>query len=165
VQAWGCAVSRRILVLILSAIAIPATAQTFGFSVRAPAACLPVGNAMYRLAAPGTQAEYTVRIDPAAPAPDVRIHLAESPDEADFVLVDDDGEAPHGCHGAAIRSVMIDAATSTPDLVVGLSADPASADTRIYVRSHAFAPESAAALLATAHLAGRRHGRVANHSN
>ena len=58
--------SRRILVLILSAIAIPATAQTFGFSVRAPAACLPVGNAMYRLAAPGTQAEYTVRIDPAA---------------------------------------------------------------------------------------------------
>ena len=161
-QGWGCVVSRRILVLILSAIAIPATAQTFGFSVRAPAACLPVGNAMYRLAAPGAQAEYTVRIDPAAP--DVRIHLAASPDEADFVLVDD-GEVPHGCHGAAIRSVTIDAAASAPDLVVGLSADPASADYRIYVRSHAFAPESAAALLATAHLAGRKHGRVANHSN
>ena len=157
-------VSRRILVLILSAIAIPATAQTFGFSVQAPAACLPVGNAMYRLAAPGTPAEYTVRIDPAAPAPDVRIHLAESPDEADFVLVDD-GEAPHACHGAAIRSVMIDAATRAPDLMVGLSADPASADYRIYVRSHAFAPESAAALLAAAHLAGRKQGRVANHSN
>jgi hypothetical protein len=157
-------VSRRILVLILSAIAIPATAQTFGFSVRAPAACLPVGNAMYRLAAPGTAAEYTVRIDPGAHAPDVRIHLAESPDEADYVLVDD-GEPPHGCDGTAIRNVRIDAAASAPDLVVGLSADPAGADYRIYVRSHAFAPESAAALLATAHLAGRRHGRVANHSN
>ena len=156
--------SRRILVLILSAIAIPATAQTFGFSVRAPAACLPVGNAMYRLAAPGAQAQYTVRIDPAATAPDVRIHLAESPDEADFVLVDD-GEAPHGCDGAPIRSVKIDAAASAPDLVVGMSADPASADYRIYVRSQAFAPESAAALLATAHLVGRKHGRVANHSN
>jgi hypothetical protein len=157
-------VSRRILVLILSAIAIPAAAQTFGFSVRAPEACLPVGNAMYRLVAPGAPAEYTVRIDPAVAAPDVRIHLAESPDEADFVLVDD-GEAPHGCHGAAIRSVKIDAAASAPDLVVGLSADPASADTRIYVRSQAFAPESATALLATAHLLGRKHGRVADHSN
>jgi hypothetical protein len=157
-------VSRRILVLILSAIAIPATAQTFGFSIRGPEACLPVGNVMYRLAASGAPAEYTVRIDPAASAPDVRVHLAESPDEADFVLVDD-GETAHGCHGAAIRSVRIDAAASAPDLVVGLSADPASADTRIYVRSHAFAPESAAALLATAHLVGRKHGRVANHSN
>jgi hypothetical protein len=157
------AVSRRILVLILSAIAIPATAQTFGFSVRAPAACLPVGNAMYRLAAPGTSAEYTVRIDPGARAPDVRIHLAESPDEADYVLVDD-GETPYGCDGT-IRSVRIDAAASAPDLVVGLGADPAGADYRIYVRSQAFAPETAAALLATAHLAGRRHGRVADHSN
>ena len=156
--------SRRILVLILSAIAIPATAQTFGFSVRAPATCLPVGNAMYRLAAPGAPAEYTVRIDPAANAPDVRVHLAESPDEADFVLVDD-GEAAHGCDGAAIRRVKIDAAASAPDLVVGLSADPAAADTRIYVRSHAFAPESAAALLATAHLVGRKRGRVADRSN
>ena len=85
--------SRRILVLILSAIAIPATAQTFGFSIRAPQACLPVGNAMYRLAAPGAQR---------------RLHGADrsrrgrrrtsaciwptTPDEADFVLVDD-GEA------------------------------------------------------------------------
>jgi hypothetical protein len=94
----------------LSAIAIPATAQTFGFPGWAPEACLPVGNALYRLAPPGAPADYTVRIDPAASAPDVRIHLAESPDEADFVLVDD-GEAPHGCAGAAIRSVKIDAAT------------------------------------------------------
>jgi hypothetical protein len=155
-------VSRRFLVLILSAIAIPATAQTFGFSVRAPAACLPVGNALYRLAAPGTPADYTVRIEPGASAPDVRVHLAESPDEADYVLVDD-GDTPHGCDGP-IRNVRIDAGAGTPDLVVGLSADPAGADYRIYVRSHAFAPESAAALLATAHLAARR-GRVANRSN
>jgi hypothetical protein len=155
-------VSRRILVLILSAIAIPATAQTFGFSVRAPEACLPVGNALYRLAPPGAPADYTVRIDPAARAPDVRIHLAASPDEADFVLVDD-GEAPHRCAGAAIRSVKIDAATSVPDLVVGLTGDPAGADYRIYLRSRVFAPEGAAALLATAHLSGRK--RVAGHSN
>ena len=83
--------------LLLSPIAIPATAQTFGFSIGAPAAaCLPVGNAIYRLAAPGARADYTVRIDPAARAPDIRIQLAETPDEADFVLVDD-GETPHGC--------------------------------------------------------------------
>jgi hypothetical protein len=161
---WGCVVSRRILVLILSAIAIPATAQTFGFPVWAPEACLPVGNALYRLAPPGAPADYTVRIDPAASAPDVRIHLADSPDEADFVLVDD-GEAPHGCAGAAIRSVKIDAVTSAPDLVVGLTGDPAGADQRIYVRSRVFAPEGAAALLATAHLSARKHRRVARHSN
>jgi hypothetical protein len=155
-------VSRRILVLILSAIAIPATAQTFGFSITAPQACLPVGNVMYRLAAAGAQADYTVRIDPAAAAPDVRVHLADTPDEADFVLVDD-GEAARGCRGPAIRSVKID--TTAPGLVVGLTSDADGADIRIYVRSHAFAPTAAAALLATAHFAGRKHGHVANHSN
>ena len=154
--------SRRILVLILSAIAIPATAQTFGFSVRAPQACLPVGNAMYRLAAAGAQADYTVRIDPAATAPDVRVHLADTPDAADFVLVDD-GETLHGCRGPAIRSVRI--ATTAPDLVVALTSDPDAADTRIYLRSHAFEPTAAAALLAAAHVAKRKHGRVADHSN
>lgn len=153
--------SRRILVLILSAIAIPATAQTFGFSISAPQACLPVGNAMYRLAAPGAQPDYTVRIDPAAAAADVRVHLADTPDEADFVLVDD-GEAAHGCRGPAIRSVRIDN-TAAPDLVVGLTLDAGTADTRIYVRSHAFEPNAAAALLATAHFA--KHGRVAHRSN
>jgi hypothetical protein len=77
------------------------------------------------------------------------------------VLVDD-GEAAHGCRGPAIRSVKID--PTAPDLVVGLTPDPEGADIRIYVRSHAFAPASAAALLATAHFAGRKP-RVATHSN
>jgi hypothetical protein len=145
-------------VLVLSAIAIPATAQTFGFSLGAQA-CLPVGNAGYRLAAPGAQADYTVRFD--AARPDVRVHLAETPDEADFVLVDD-GEAAPDCRGTSIRSVKIDATAAAPDLVIGLTAEPATADYRIYVRSRAFAPVTAAALIAAAR---RLPGRIAHHSN
>jgi len=159
--------SRRILVLVLSAIAIPATAQTFGFSIGTPeaAACLPVGSALYRLAAQGAPADYTVRIDPAAAAPDLRVHLSETADQADFVLVDD-GEALRGCRGAPVRSVKIDAEAVAPDLVMGLVAESANADYRIYVRSHEFAPTAAAALLAAARLAGRKlPRRGANHSN
>jgi len=158
---WSCIVSHRVLVLLLSAIAIPATAQTL-FSIGAPQACLPLGNAAYRLAAPGTPADTTVRID-AAMVPDVRVHLAETPDEADFVLVDD-GETPPGCDSGSIHSVTIDP-TATPDLTIGLTPDPAQADYRIYVRSHVFAPMAAAALFATAKLDRRLANRVAHHSN
>jgi hypothetical protein len=159
---WSCIVSHRVLVLLLSAIAIPATAQTFGFSLGAPAACLPIGTAMYRLAAPGAPADTIVRID-AAMVPDVRVHLSDTPDDADFVLVDD-GETPPACHGASIRSVTIDPA-ATPDLTVGLTSDAAQADYRIYVRSHRFAPTAAAALLAAAKLGRGRANRAAHDSN
>ena len=147
--------SRRILVLILSAIAIPATAQSFGFSLGVPgaSACLPVGNALYRIAPAGGPSDYTVRIDPAAAAPDIRVHWSESPDEADLVLVDD-GDTSRGCpaRGAPVRSVRIDPDAAAPDLTIGLSSAAASADYRIYVRSRAFAPAAAAALFAAARL-------------
>jgi len=158
--------SVKLLACLALAAAVPATAQTFGFSLApAPQACLSIGDATYRVATM-LGADVTVRLDPAAAAPDIRIALAESADAADFVLVDD-GNAPPACHnGARARRVRIDAAAATPDLVVGLAGAMGAADHRIYVRSRWLSPEAAAALFAAAHAPARRTaGRVAIRSN
>ena len=141
--------TRRFLALLLLAAAIPATAHTFGVSIGpSEPACLALGSTAYRLAAPAARADYTVRIDSAAPSPDIRIQLSETPDEADLVLVDD-GEKPPGCgSGAAVKSVTIDAEATAPDLTIGFVARSAPADYRIYVRSHGIEPAAAAALFA-----------------
>ena len=150
---------QRSLVLVLLAIAVPATAQTFGFSIReAPAICLAIGDTSYRVARPGEHADYTVRIDPAA-APDVRVALTATIDEADFVFVEGSGETR--CHGG--KSVKIDAAAPA-DLTVGFASSSAPGDYRIYVRSRSLSPEAAAALYAAARLPARRlaHANGAN---
>ena len=158
--------SAKILVFLMLALAVPATAQTFGFSIgAAPQACLLIGDAGYRTTTNNLGADLTVRIDPAAAAPDMRIQIAETADEADFVFVDD-GNAPPTCrHGArAIKSVKIDAAGTTPDLVVGF-VTAAPADYRIYVRSRWLSPEATAALFAAAHIPVRKlAGRTADRS-
>jgi hypothetical protein len=157
---WGRSVlrNRKVLVLLLLAVAVPATAQTFGFSISesAPTICLAVGDTSYRTASVGVRADYTVRIDPAAPSPDIRIQLAETADVADFVFVDD-GDAPARCpRGASgIKSVRVDAAAPAPDLVLGLATSAMPADYRIFVRSRFLAPETVAVLFAAAHIPGR----------
>jgi hypothetical protein len=147
----------KLLVVLLLALAVPATAQTFGFSLRSasPSACLSIGGSVYRIAS-GERADYTVRIDPATISPDIRIQLAETPDEADFVLVDDGDDAP-ACRSRAsgIRNVKIDAAASTPDLTIGFAAPSAQPDYRIFVRSRWVAPEAVAALFAASRVAAR----------
>lgn len=142
------------------AAAVPATAQTFGFSLgSAPPVCLEIGNATWRLARSG--ADVTVRIDPAAATSDIRIKLVETADEADFVFVDD-GAPPTCPRGSAIKSVRIDPA-AVPDLVVGLARDDSPADYRVYARSRWLAPEATAALFAAAHMPARiLAGRVAD---
>ena len=159
----------KILVFLLLAVAVPATAQTFGFSIgaSAPQACLSIGNATYRVATNLVRADVTVRIDPAAVAPDIRIQMAEVPDEADFVLVDD-GDAPPACQHSpsASKNVKIDAAATAPDLVVGFATASAPADYRIYVRSRFLPPEIVAALFAAARGPARTlAGRAPNSSN
>ena len=150
--------NRKVLVLLLLAVAVPATAQTFGFSISeaAPPACLAIGDTTYRIASGGVHADYTVRIDSAAPSPDIRIQLAETADMADFVFVDD-GDAPARCpRGASgIKSVRADAAAPAPDLVLGFATSAMPADYRIFVRSRFLAPETAAMLFAAAHIPTR----------
>jgi hypothetical protein len=101
-----------------------------------------------------------VRIDPAATSPDIRIALADSADDADFVLVDD-GDSRPACHSTGARSVRIDDAA--PDAVVGLATTAAAADYRIFVRSRFVSPEAAAAMFAAAHMPARIvTGTIAN---
>jgi fructose-specific component phosphotransferase system IIB-like protein len=143
----------KISAALALAVAVPATAQTFGFSLgAAEPACLTIGNATYRVTN-SARPDVTVRIDPAAAAADIRIAIAATPDEADFVFVDD-GSAP-ACSRGAFKSVRIDAAAAAPDLVIGLAA-PETPNYRIYVRSRWLDNESAAALFATAHMPARR---------
>jgi hypothetical protein len=99
------------------AIAIPATAHTFGFSVHGTtAACLAIGDASYRIAGPGEHADYTVRIDPAAATPDIRVQLTGTIDHADFVFIEGSGETR--CQGG--KSVKVDAAAPA-DLTIGFA--------------------------------------------
>lgn len=151
----------KIFAALVLAIAIPATAQTFGFSLgAAEPACLSIGNASYRVTN-STRPDVTVRVDSAAAAPDIRIRIVDIPDEADFVFVDD-GNAP-ACSRGPLRSVRIDAAAAAPDLVVAMAAPESPAHYRIYVRSRWFNAETAAALFAAAHLPTRAlAARVSN---
>lgn len=152
---------QRWLVFGLLAVAVPAAAQTFGFSIGSKApVCLSIADTQYRLAAPDESADYTVRIDPAAAAPDVRVQLAATIDEADFAFVEGSHDAPH-CRGS--KAVKIDD-TAQADLTVGFASSSALADYRIYVRSRSLSAEAAAALYAVAHPTPRRLAR-ANGSN
>lgn len=155
--------SLLLLLLLLLAIAVPAAAQTFGFPIGASArVCVSIGETSYRVAASGERADYTVRIDPGAAAPDIRIQVTGSIDEADFVFIEN-GEAATHC--SAAKAVKIDAAAA-PDLILGFAEASVPPDYRIYVRSRALAPEAAAALYAAAHIPARRlAGRAANRSN
>jgi hypothetical protein len=154
---------KRSLVLVLLAIALPATAPTFGFSIgTASPLCLSIGDASYRIATPGEHADYTVRIDPAAAAPDIRVQLTGTIDEADFVFIEGSGQ---GSRCAGGRTVKV-GASAPSDLTVGFASASAPADYRIYVRSRSVSPEAAAALYAAAHLPARRlAGRAANSAN
>ena len=144
----------RILAGLTLAVALPAAAHTFAFSPGSAAeACLAIGNTTYRLARGA--ADVTVRIEPSAAAPNVRIQLAETPDEADFILVDDG--APPACGAAAnVKNVSIAPGITAVDLVVGFASGSAPADYRIYVRSRWIALETVAALFAAAHMPPRR---------
>jgi hypothetical protein len=144
----------KIIVLLLLAAAVPATAQTFGFSIGPAAPCLSIGGTAWRVAGNAGRADVTVRIDSAAP--DIRIEMAETPDAADFVFVDD-GAAPPGCQASAgsSKSGKIDPAAPRPDLTVGFATSTAPADYRLYVRSRWVSPDTAAALFAAARMPGR----------
>lgn len=139
----------RILAGLTLAAAVPAAAHTFAFSPgAAPQACLAIRNTTYRLAR--GSADVTVRIDPSAAPAGLRIKLAETPEEADFILVDDG--APPACRATSnVKDVNIASAAGVSDFVVAFATGSAPADYRIYVRSRWIAPETAAALFAAAH--------------
>jgi hypothetical protein len=142
----------RFFVFGALALAVPATARTLGFPrAAATQTCLAIGGATWQVATGTGSTDRTVRIDPAATMRGVRIRLVDSPDAADFVFVDDG--TPASCQGA--RSVAIDAAAATPDLIISFVSGAQAADYRVYARSAGLAPEAVAALFAAAHIPAR----------
>jgi hypothetical protein len=148
---------------LMLAAALPAAAHTFGFSpASTPQACLAIGNTIYRLARSG--ADLTVRIDSAVAAPTLRVKLTETPEDADFVLVDDG--APPACPAASnVKDVRTVRDAAAADLLVGFASGTAPADYRVYVRSRFIAPETAAVLFAAAQRPLQKVARAADRSN
>lgn len=139
---------------MLAGCVLPAPAQTFDFIGHSSrAACITIAGARYRTAAPGERADYTIRLDPAAVAPDIRVALSGSIDTADLVLIGDDAAR---CEDGSVRTVRIDPAAPAADLTVGFATATTPADYRIYLRETALAPETAAALFAAAQLPRHR---------
>jgi hypothetical protein len=133
--------------LVLAAL-IAAPAGATSYFAGTPEACFTSGTTTYRVSA-ASDANYTVRFAETDGEADLRILLMDSPDQADFVLVDDVGIGPSACKGPApVKTIRIDADARTPDVTVKLATDLATSDYRIYVHSARFSHQDAAALLA-----------------
>jgi hypothetical protein len=133
-------------VVLAAVLAAPAAA--YSYFPGEPDACFSSGSTTFRMASAGADADYRVRFAEPQTHADLRIQLMDSPEQADFVLVDDIG-GTSACRGAAaVKTVRIDAEATAPDVTVRLGADLAAADYRIYVHSARFSARDAAALLA-----------------
>jgi hypothetical protein len=134
-------------VLVLAAL-IAAPAGAMSYFAGAPEACFTSGTTTYRVSA-ASEADYTVRFAETDGEADLRIQLMDSPDQADFVLVDDGGIGTSPCKGPApVKTIRIDADAKRPHVTVRLATDLVASDYRIYVHSARFSHQDAAALLA-----------------
>ena len=123
-----------------------------------PRPCFAVGDASVQIASVPWHADLHVSFtdDPAAAT--VRVQILESAEAADFAVVDDVDDLVTGAPGtgapgtgaceatAATQSVAVAASRSGSAPVIYLSKD-GPADYRIFVRSKAFTPRDAAALI------------------
>jgi hypothetical protein len=134
--------------ILLAVIAVPAAAH----STFAPEneLCFASGSATYKLSQKTSAPDIRVKIDNAAPRPDLRMQLVDRPEIADFVLVDDYGAAPgNACKSPAkMKVIKVDDETRTPDITVSLGVGDTLPDYRVYVHSARFSHRDVAALLA-----------------
>ena len=143
----------KAVVALLMVVGIPAAAKTL---IRPAEKCFAADTTVYRFAAASDRA-MTVRVGGDVQAPDISIRLTDSPELADFILIDDQENAAACRRGPRTPSTAIRLdASGQPDLRVGLSDQPAYGDYRIYVRSTMFSTEEAAALFAAMVTSTRR---------
>ena len=128
---------------------MPLATQRLGVGAKVEWAA--AGTATYRLAPTASSPDFRVRIERAAPHPDLRMQLVDSPELADFVIADDFSATSEStaCQTATpAKTVKVDAEARKPDVVVNLAADIANPDYRVYVHSVRHSSQDAAALLA-----------------
>jgi hypothetical protein len=122
-----------------------------------PRPCIAAGETSVQIASAPWHADLHVGFTDDPIAATVRVQIVESPETADFVVVDDiDSAEGNACDaGTAIRSVAISAVPSASQPLIYLSQD-GGADYRIFVRSKTFSVRDAAALIVGASGGHRR---------
>ncbi|MBN8977843.1 MAG: hypothetical protein J0I08_15315 [Rhizobiales bacterium] len=123
-----------------------------------PQPCIRVGNVAVQMATAPWQSQSRVSFTDNPAEATVRVQIVETPDNADFTVVDDiDGAEPDACAAqAATRYIGIAKATTALQPIIYLSSEPG--DFRIFVQSKTFSPQAAAALVVGA---GDDRARVA----
>lgn len=114
--------------------------------VRQP--CIAIGATAVQLATAPWQAAVNVAFTDIPARATVRVQIVDTPEIADFTVVDDvDESSGAGCGGMpTTRLIGITSETAAAGLVIYLSRD-ADADYRIYVRSKDVTARDAAALI------------------
>jgi hypothetical protein len=138
----------RKLVVLLVAVGPPAVAHTYFAAPFAapPSPCFSSGTMAYRVSSTAPAPDYRVRVDNNVKRADLRIHLVDRADTADFMLIDD-GLSGNAC-GPPVKTISLAGEARPADMVVSLAPDAASADYKLFVRSARFSPHDAAALFA-----------------
>jgi hypothetical protein len=123
-----------------------------------PQPCIRVGNVAVQMATAPWQSQSRVSFTDNPAEATVRVQIVETPDNADFTVVDDiDGAEPDACAAqAATRYIGIAKAATALQPIIYLSSEPG--DFRIFVQSKTFSPQAAAALVVGA---GDDRARVA----
>jgi len=123
-----------------------------------PQPCIRIGNVAVQMATAPWQSQSRVSFTDNPAEATVRVQIVDSPDNADFTVVDDiAGAEPDACAAqAATRYIGIAKAASALQPIIYLSSEPG--DFRIFVQSKTFSPQAAAALVVGA---GDNRARVA----
>ncbi|MEA2953604.1 MAG: hypothetical protein QOJ96_3124 [Alphaproteobacteria bacterium] len=143
---------RKTLILLVL-VGVPASAQTFWpgpQSVGLQGPCFTAGTSTFQVSPTAVAPDFRIKIDGQTTRPDLRMQLVDSPETADFVLVDDfAGIEGNACNGSsAVKTIKVDSQESAPDLTISLSSQGTDADYKIYVHSARFSHQDAAALFA-----------------
>jgi hypothetical protein len=136
----------RKLVVLLVAVGPPAVAHTYFGAAQLP--CFSIGTTTYQVSSAALAPDYRVRIDGPNQRADLRVHMVDSPDGADFVLIDDVPSGPGSSCGPLVKTIGLASGVRPADMTVGLATDPANADYKLFVRSARFSQQDAAALFA-----------------
>jgi hypothetical protein len=123
--------------------------------------CFASGNTGYELTG-RANADFVIKIDNDAAAPDLVMQPVDDPARADFVLADG-AEMAGTCAGInTVRTIRVDAQAREPDLTVALRPHDAAARYRIYANSSGFSAQDAAALFAVMIQSGRKSAALRN---
>jgi hypothetical protein len=139
----------RKTLILLGIVAAPAAAQTYFAGSQGP--CFTAGTSTFQMSSTAFSPDYRVKIDSQVARPDLRMQLVDTPETADFVLVDDfTGAEANACKGSTpVKTIKVDSAEPSPDLTISLSNQaPRADDYKIYVHSARFSHRDAAALFA-----------------